>query len=488
MLSLRNLLRRLARRAPPLRLPCLRQHRRQEFARIASWRFRDVFRRAPGDDLAAAVAAFGAEVDDPVGGLDDFEIVLDDDDRVALRDQLVQHLQEFLDVVEMQAGGRLVKDIKRAAGGGLGKFLGQLDALGFAAREGRGLLADMDVIQTDAVQGLEGLTHARDRLEELGRFLDRHVEHVGDALALEQDLQRLAVVALALADVAGDVDVRQKVHLDLDDAVALAGLAAAALDVEGEAAGFVAARFRLGKAGKPFADRREGTGIGRGVGAWRATDRRLVDVDDLVDVLEALDAIVRCGAFAGIVQLAGDRLVQRVDQQRRLAAAGDAGDAGEQAERNFGRDVLEVVAARVDHLDGAAMVRRTPFRHLDLELAREIFAGQRVGVAHDFGGRAFGDDVAAMHAGAGADVEHVVGEQDRVLVVLDHDYGVAEVTKSLQRVEQARVVALTKADRGLVEYVEHARQARANLRGQADALALAAGQRAGGAGECEVVE
>jgi hypothetical protein len=69
------------------------------------------------------------------------------------------------------------------------------------------------------------------------RLLDRHVEHVGDRLALEQHLQRLAVVALALAHLAGDVDVGQEVHLDLDDAVALAGLAAAALDVEGEAAG-----------------------------------------------------------------------------------------------------------------------------------------------------------------------------------------------------------------------------------------------------------
>jgi len=38
----------------------------------------------------------------------------------------------------------------------------------------------------------------------------------------------LAVVALALADVALDVDIRQEVHLYLDDAVALAGFAAAA--------------------------------------------------------------------------------------------------------------------------------------------------------------------------------------------------------------------------------------------------------------------
>ena len=112
-------------------------------------------------------------------------------------------------------------------------------------------------------------------------------------LSLNVHLQRFAVVALALADVAGDVDVGQEVHLDLDDAVALAGLAAAALDVEGEAAGLVAARLGFGQAGEPVADRREGAGVGRGVGARRAADRRLVDVDDLVEVLQALDAVVR---------------------------------------------------------------------------------------------------------------------------------------------------------------------------------------------------
>ncbi len=93
-----------------------------------------------------------------------------------------------------------------------------------------------------------------------------------------------------------------------------------------------------------------------------------------------------------------------------------------------------------------------------------------------------------MHAGAGADVEDVVGQQDGVLVMLDHDHGIAQVAKPLQRVEQAGVVALVQADRGLVEHVEHTRQARADLRGQADALALAAGQRAGGAGQREIVE
>ena len=47
----------------------------------------DLLGGAGGDDFAASVAApeliSGAEVDDPVGGLDDVELVFDDDDGVA---------------------------------------------------------------------------------------------------------------------------------------------------------------------------------------------------------------------------------------------------------------------------------------------------------------------------------------------------------------------------------------------------------------------
>src|SRR3979490_2927220 len=50
--------------------------------------------RAGRPDLAAAGAAVGSEIDDPVGGLDHFEIVLDHDDGIALLDQLVQHFEQ----------------------------------------------------------------------------------------------------------------------------------------------------------------------------------------------------------------------------------------------------------------------------------------------------------------------------------------------------------------------------------------------------------
>ena len=60
-----------------------------------------------------AAAGLGAQVDDPVGRLDDVEVVLDDDDRVAQIDQAVQHVEQLADVVEVQAGRRLVEEVER---------------------------------------------------------------------------------------------------------------------------------------------------------------------------------------------------------------------------------------------------------------------------------------------------------------------------------------------------------------------------------------
>ena len=95
---------------------------------------------------------------------------------------------------------------------------------------------------------------------------------------------------------------------------------------------------------------------------------------------------------------------------------------------------------------------------------------------------------AAVDAGARADVDHVVGLADRLLVVLDDDHGVAGVAQVLQRGQQPAVVALVQADRRLVQHVEHAGQPAADLARQPDALALAARERAGVARQRQVVE
>ena len=54
--------------------------------------------------------SFRSEVYDVVGTLDDFQIVLYDDDRMPTFDEGIEGGQQFPDVVEVQSRGRLVKD------------------------------------------------------------------------------------------------------------------------------------------------------------------------------------------------------------------------------------------------------------------------------------------------------------------------------------------------------------------------------------------
>ena len=76
-----------------------------------------------------------------------------------------------------------------------------------------------------------------------------------------------------------------------------------------------------------------------------------------------------------------------------------------------------------------------------------------------------------MGAGTGAHVEDMVGATDGVLVMLDDDHGIAQIAQPPQGRQQPIIVAL-------MQHIEHAGQAGADLRRQSDALAFAARQRA----------
>src|SRR5258708_19073687 len=107
------------------------------------------------------------------------------------------------------------------------------------------------------------------------------------------DLQGLGIVALDLTDLARHVHIGQEVHLNFDDALPFAGLAPSSLHIKREAARLVAAYARLGYLGKEFTDAGERSGIGRRIGAWCAPNRRLIDIDYLVQVLHTLNGIMR---------------------------------------------------------------------------------------------------------------------------------------------------------------------------------------------------
>ena len=76
---------------------------------VRVWNTLDLLRRAGSDDFAAGFSTFGAEIDDPVGGTDHVEVVLNHDERVAGLQQLAERAQQLRDVLEVQSRGGLVE-------------------------------------------------------------------------------------------------------------------------------------------------------------------------------------------------------------------------------------------------------------------------------------------------------------------------------------------------------------------------------------------
>src|SRR5689334_718662 len=97
--------------------------------------------------------------------------------------------------------------------------------------------------------------------------------------------------------------------------------------------------------------------------------------------------------------------VEGVVDQRGFAGAGDAGDAGEEADGDRDVDVLQVVAGRAaDHELARGIVRVALRRNGNGFFMAQVFAGDGIRRARDVVGRALGDDLAAVDASARADV------------------------------------------------------------------------------------
>ena len=192
-----------------------------------------LFRRPLCHHQTAAAPSFRSEVDQPVGTADHVQVVLDDDQRMTRLQQLAQGPHQLGDVVEVQAGGRFVKQEQGAfpgqrlatgggALGGLGQETRQLQSLGLPARERRHGLPQAHVLQTHIHNGLEGTDHLPVGPEELRGFAHRQLQHIGHIehapATLDAHLQHLGPVALAVAVRAAQVNVAEELHLHMLEA------------------------------------------------------------------------------------------------------------------------------------------------------------------------------------------------------------------------------------------------------------------------------
>ena len=101
----------------------------------------------------------------------------------------------------------------------------------------------------------------------------------------------------------------------------------------------------------------EDAGVRRGVRCGGRAERLLVDDDQLAQVLQAEQFVVRTGLSRQPVQLARDRAGQRVVDQRTLARSTDTRDGGQRAEWNPQVDIPQVVLPGTEQFEPAAAGR-----------------------------------------------------------------------------------------------------------------------------------
>ena len=215
----------------------------------------------------------------------------------------------------------------------------------------------------------------------------------------------------------------------------------------------------------------------------------MVDLDDFVDLLGADNFAMRAGRCRRAIKFLRERAIKNVVDQRGFSGAGDAGDDREQAERQRDVHVFKIVGAARREAGSTLPFGLRRFSGMAIVAApAEVLACERFRLGGDLRGLALGDEVAAGVACARAEVHDEIGAADGVFIVLDDEDGVAEIAQMLERAEQARIVAGMQTDGWFVENVENAAKARADLRGEADALRFAAGKSGGGAVQAEIAE
>ena len=328
--------------------------------------------------------------------------------------------------------------------------------------------------------------------EELHRLVDAHRQDVRYAVLAVTHGESLGVEAPPAALVAYHGHVRQEAHLDLLDPLAGADLAAPSCQVEREPARAVAPHPGLGNPGKEPPDLVPEAHVGGRAGPRGVADRSLVDFEDPVHLVPPLDRLAAHhrqrdpGAAPGAAgQQAVQVLVQDRPDQGTLAAAAHSGHTDEALEWKLDPDLLQVVKPCLpDNQPGASTPRGCAgsaacVQQRVAKRGTEKLRGQRARAAHQLLHGAGAYQPSTAHPAPRSQVQDVLGPADRLLVVLDHDHGIALVLELFQRVEQPPVVPGVQTDGRLVQDVADAPEVGAQLRGQADPLRLTAAQGRG---------
>ena len=265
-------------------------------------------------------------------------------------------------------------------------------------------------------------------------------------------------------------------HLDLDDAIAAAGFASAALHIEAETALVITAHLGFRQLRKKLTDRRKQSCIRCGIGPRRPADGRLVDIDDLVDMLQPFNGTMFSRLALRPVQFHRDALVEDFVYQAALAGTGNAGDGYEQSERKFHVDILQVVFLCADDPDRPAVRQPPALWNRDLPFTFQVLSRDGCFAVHDVLNRSLRHDFTAVDPGARPDIDDMVRRKHGFFIVFNDQERVADIRQAPQCMKQLLIILLVQADARFIKNVKYADQAGSDLGRKPDPLRLAAGK------------
>src|SRR5262249_48060319 len=108
-----------------------------------------------------------------VGALNHFQIVFDHDQGVAAVAQFYEHLEQLLDIGEMQSSGWFVQNVDSSASGLFCELGREFHSLSLSAGQSSSGLTQTKIAEPDVEQGIQFVGDAGDAAEKSCRFIHR---------------------------------------------------------------------------------------------------------------------------------------------------------------------------------------------------------------------------------------------------------------------------------------------------------------------------
>ena len=129
-------------------------------------------------------------------------------------------------------------------------------------------------------------------------------------------------------------------HFNLDNTVTATVLAPASLDIKAETPLLVTAGLGIRCSCKQITDLIKNSGIGCRIGTWGTSDRGLVNVNYLVQLLNSCNIPVPTRNGSRTVQFSCQCLIQNLIYQRTLTGSGYARNTGKYAQWDLHINIL----------------------------------------------------------------------------------------------------------------------------------------------------